>query len=110
MSVSIPVNELDEAVGDRTATIFLQLRYTLRFSNLRPIRSPSGPLLRTALDLDFRKVLALIECRIFSQPRLICSRSCDFRIGHQPVIRSFRHTHMVSMDHALDWRVKWTGA
>ena len=58
-----------------------------------------------ALDLDVRKALALIEGRIFSQPRLICSRSCDFRIGDQPVTPSFRHTHTASTGHALDWRV-----
>jgi len=48
-----------------TAIIFRQLLCALRLSNLQPIRSPSGPLPEMALDLDVRKVRALIDDRIF---------------------------------------------
>jgi hypothetical protein len=84
------------------ATIFLQLRYTLQLSNLRPIQSPSGPLPQTALDLDVGKALALIEPRIFSPPKLICNRFYDFPIVHAQEAPSSPHTRMASMDHALD--------
>jgi hypothetical protein len=90
--------------------IFRQLRCIPQLSDLQPIRSPFGLLPQTALDLDVHKALALVGVRIFSRPRLICSRSCDFRIDHQLVIRSFRHTRTASMDHASDWRVKSMGA
>src|SRR5438046_9595459 len=91
-----------EPTGLEPATIFLQLRYTLGLSNLQPIRSPFGPLPRTALDLDVRKALAIIASRISSRPKPICSRSYDFQTGDRLVAQSFRHTHTVSTDHALD--------
>jgi hypothetical protein len=65
---------------------------------------------RTASGSDVRKIVASIEARISEQPKPICSRSCDFRIGDQLVVQSFRRTDTVSTDHAFDWRVKWMGA
>ena len=72
-----------EPTGLEPATIFLHLRYTLGLSNLQPIRSPFGPLPRTALDLDVRTARALVAIHISSPPKLICTRSCGSQIGGQ---------------------------
>src|SRR5439155_10604432 len=86
----------------KPATTFRQLQYSLRLSNLQPIRSPSGPLRQKASDLGVRKALASIAPHIFSRPKLICNRFYGFQIGDRLVFQSFRHTHTVSTDHALD--------
>jgi hypothetical protein len=59
-------------------------------------------LLQKALGLNVRTALALIGFHIFEQPKLICSRFCDFRSGAPPEVQSFQRKDRVLTDYALD--------
>jgi len=69
---------------------------SLPLADLRPDRFPSGPLLRTASDLNIRTARALGGDHTFLRPMPIYIRSCGSGNAPGPPILSCRRRRMVS--------------